>query len=355
MGCILFFSIFQHDRGLTFDPDTSQANTSTTSQQQEFKQKQHEEERQLTHKSHHSPVMHRLTRRSTPVILTSSSPLSQQSTPHARLSTGSLSISKTDAFISAQLHDHLSLHRRQKSESPLPEVPSDLELPTFTPKRPALPGNRAPKQPLRSDASGPLPRSVLKHSSSVLESPRRVLLPSQHSSPSSLHKMKKVFSVTEPSLSILTSEGPNLQQTPGEEVLSDVVSLSCSPDPTEPISASGGNDGGQRRLKSESLSTHTSACDKLFTLAPSESLAHPTDDTLLQTAATLDSNEDPCAPLSSVELATLSLKVLDILPQLAVYLGIDYSEYESITAEEQSPQRQSMAVGNDIVFIDCEQ
>ena len=356
---ILSLSIFQHDRGLISDPDTSQANTSTTSQQQrEFTQKQCEEECQQTHKSqrlHHrlpSPAMHRQTRISTPVILTSS----QQSTARA-LSISSLqSISKTDASISAQLHDHLTLHRRQKSESPLPEVPSVPELPSFTPKRPALPGNRVPKQPLRSDASDPLPQSVLKHSSSVQEYPRRVLLSLHHSSPSSLHKMKKVFSVTEPSLSELTSREPNLHllgQKHGEEVLTDVVSLSCSPDSTEPISASE-NDAGQRRLESESLSTPT-ACDKLFTLAPSESLAPPTDDTLLQTAATtLDSSEDPCAPLSSVELATLSLQVLDILPQLAIYLGIDYSEYESVTAEEPSPQRQSMAVGNDIEFIDCQ-
>lgn len=357
---ILSLSIFQHDRGLTFDPDTSQANTSTTSQQQrEFTQKQCEEECQQTHKSqrlHHrlpSPAMHRQTRISTPVILTSS----QQSTARALSISSIQSISKTDASISAQLHDHLTLHRRHKSESPLPEVPSDPELPSFTPKKPALPGNRVPKQPLRSDASDPLPQSVLKHSSSVQESPRRVLLSSHHSSPSSLHKMKKVFSVTEPSLSELTSREPNLQllgQKHGEEVLTDVVSLSCSPDSTEPISASEGNGAGQRRLESESLSTPT-ACDKQFTLAPSESLAPPTDDTLLQTAATtLDSSEDPCAPLSSVELATLSLQVLDILPQLAIYLGIDYSEYESITAEEPSQQRQSMAVGNDIEFIDCQ-
>lgn len=336
----------QYDRGLIFDPDASQATTSTTSQQQQqqqqdFKQTQHNEEPQpnTAQRLYHympSPGMHRQTGIPTSVILTSSS---HQRTPHAP-SSSSL---QTDASIAAQFHDHLSFHRRQKSESPLPDVPSDPELPTFTPKKPALPGNRAPKQPPRSDASGLLPRSALKSGTSVPGS-RKVLLPSHRSSPSSLHQMRKFVSVTESSLSKPTSGEPHLGHEPREKVLTDVISLSCSPDSTEP---SEGNDVGtnQHRLESESLS---STCDKLFTHTPSESVAPPTDDMLLHI---LDSYKDPCAPLSSTELATLSLKVLDTLPQLAVYLGIDYSEYESITANEPSPQRQSMAVGDE---SDCE-
>lgn len=54
--------------------------------------------------------------------------------------------------------------------------------------------------------------------------------------------------------------------------------------------------------------------------------------------------EEELDSLSSVELASLSLKVVDILPQLAVYLGVEYGEYEEILASEPSPQRQSMSV-----------
>ena len=51
-------------------------------------------------------------------------------------------------------------------------------------------------------------------------------------------------------------------------------------------------------------------------------------------------------PLTTVELATLSLQVGDILPQLAVYLGVDYEDYEHISSTETSLQRQSMTVSS---------
>ena len=58
-------------------------------------------------------------------------------------------------------------------------------------------------------------------------------------------------------------------------------------------------------------------------------------------------------PLSSVELASLSLKVIDILPQLAVYLGVGYCEYERVVESEPSPQRQSISVSVCVCGSEC--
>ena len=72
-----------------------------------------------------------------------------------------------------------------------------------------------------------------------------------------------------------------------------------------------------------------------------------TEDISSRTAEKLQEKEaveEELDSLSSVELASLSLKVVDILPQLAVYLGVEYGEYEEILASEPSPQRQSMSV-----------
>lgn len=331
-----------------FDPDTSQAITPISSQQQPQQhleqQKQHVREHQpdkpqrLPHRVS-SPVMHRQTKKQNPVILTSHS---MDSLPVS---------SNPDVSITAQFREQLLSHRRQKSESPLPEVPSDPELPTFTPQRPAQPGSRAPKHPPKSST---LPQSVLKHSCSALGTPSRISLPSHHYSPLSLHRMKNVLSVTEASLS---SEEPDLQhqaQVPREEDTTEVVSHSCSPDSTEPMQGDETYDA-EHRSESEPSVQLASSSEKLFTLTPlneliNECVPPPSDVALLHTAVTLDPEPDPCVPLSSVELATLSLNVLDILPQLAAYLGIDYSEYECIIADEPSPQRQSMAVGSDKIF-----
>ena len=80
-------------------------------------------------------------------------------------------------------------------------------------------------------------------------------------------------------------------------------------------------------------------------IAPVAECVPPPPPSPPQTAVVeLEEDEETVAALTPIELATLSLHVVDILPQLTVYLCMDYGEYERLTREESSPQRQSMKV-----------
>ena len=87
------------------------------------------------------------------------------------------------------------------------------------------------------------------------------------------------------------------------------------------------------------------------------SIVSPYNATLMKNASRVDEQPpeevegEEVDSLSSVELASLSLRVVDILPQLAVYLGVEYREYEDVVACEPSPQRQSMSVSQGTEWV----
>ena len=359
-----------------FDPDTTQAISQPQKQQQ---QQQHHQQR-LQHRITY-PLMQRQRRMPAPVVFTS---LTKQNAARA-LSMGSLPMcisklsGRADASI-AQSCDHLSgLYRRQKSESPLPGVPNDPELPIFTPSSPALPGRRTPKQMPGSDRSvaGLNPPSALRHSRSGPGTVSKPSWPTHCAKPTSsslpLGQTRK-FPVADSTASLqnVTSvDWGELEEQSGSQEPRDREEGTDSPLPPAVCST------GSVELQSPPLPSQTHDCDrpsnqhsldssvqlasaitgvsdKMSTLEPTleqvgEYVVPPTEDTVLQTnlsSATLENEGEgqKCAPLLPVELATLSLQVVDILPQLAVYLSMGYSEYERIIYDESSPQKQSMAV-----------
>ena len=279
--------------------------------------------------------------------------------------------SSTDVTFS-QSHTHLrSLHSRKKSESPLPEVTGDSQLPVFDPKTPALPGNRAPRLSLKSEAGGS-PR----HSPQVLIHARPGLGSVTLSCPA-----LQVPEISPPPLyQSLRSPSPLTSRYP-------VVGRHSSEGEIKPIQRSGnqtqddrGGAGEEQKILASVPTSHdhpeanslpkTSKVDSITASSkdspppPPRPLPQPGHD---QPTSVLEPQlqSTPVAPpynmslmtdtlpetlveksdsLSSVELAVISLKVIDILPQLAVYLGVEYRDYEDVVASEPSPQRQSMSV-----------
>ena len=115
---------------------------------------------------------------------------------------------------------------------------------------------------------------------------------------------------------------PSLTSSPAPAAAHDLTteSLTCDPQPT-PLPAS-----SKVEITEAALTPHqTGAVSSIQRTGPVE-------------------REGGRGVLTSVELACVSLRVVDILPQLAVYLGVEYGEYESVVSSEPSPQRQSFSV-----------
>ena len=254
----------------------------------------------------------------------------------------------------------LSLHSRQESESPLPEVPSCPELPIFNPQAPTAPGSRTPKLSLRSDS---LRHLLIPHGpnlgTAAAASSQDLPLSETDTSTSQQEREVRGSSTTRTGALETGSEG-QVQECPGLGVEEEEMRTNPEHSPTPPT-----------QQAPVTTSPHHGDDDKRSNLAPA-SLGNdepvqkgpPTEDTLSQGGkcseregereferereeegeSEREREGEQCAPLTPLELATLSLQVGDILPQLAVYLGVDYEEYEQITSTEPSLQRQSMAV-----------
>ena len=251
-----------------------------------------------------------------------------------------------------QSRDHLaSFLRKKKSGSPLPDTHKDPELPIFTPRPPSLPGTRTlVKQTSRSDAS------VADHLLRTSPTSLKATLEEQSTSQSTCTKEGVDDSPLPPCFSGRQEQPPRFT----------THTTDCEDEDNSKIHQHSLLDSYRTDSTSGSHSTHYDCVS-----AVTEYVAPPIEDLVLATPSTIplgnreegegeereeeegegeeeeeeeEGERERCAPLSSVELATLSLHVIDILPQLAVYLSMDYSQYEHIISSESSPQRQSMAV-----------
>ena len=262
----------------------------------------------------------------------------------------------------------MSLHSRKKSDSPLPEIASTPELPIFVPQTPIPPGSRTQTKsrqiPVPIPGQSGLGTAKLSHPT---------LPPTVSSSQQAEGDAPVIETMTSVSTTVL-GEGSDLYlQTSQEEVIGKMnpPQGDGSDDRATSHGADVASDVAQVPASPLQVSEHTlstASSDKVaFTLAPI------TSDAEYGETASLEKHEgeregereererereskveeeegeggedrEMCAPLSDIELALLSLQVVDILPQLAVCLCMEYSEYERITHNEPSPQRQSMAV-----------
>ena len=375
-------SLAQPDRGLTSSPDPRAVTPPPPPSGQQQSQWHHQ------HNVHHlPPYQHRITFGH---IFT---PL-QRSNPPRAMSAGNIACtnsaapSRTNPSPSQQ-ELLMSLHQRQKSESPLPDMPVDAELPTFVPQNPVLPQRRLLSQATRPEisvttttTSGRGPSHVAQESSLGSAVIGRLTRPSNadhsntkaKSAPVSPDQMRKTVAK---SLAAIPSgweggRGEGGQRNPGE------IQVAISP-PTSPSSL--GRDWGShisnhgsdlRRSPltfSEGDSERSEECSKgkverdvipspslstnQLTTNTSRSRSKIPSPAPVSMATGRESTQSPqparkvqgaAPPLRPTELATLSLLVVDTLPQLIVFLGMDYSEYEKITSEETSPQRQSLKV-----------
>ena len=234
-----------------------------------------------------------------------------------------------------QAGSHLwSQHCRKKSDSPLPEVPSDPELPIFNPQSPVPPGNRTRKlSPLKSDMSGagfqvPIPVCPRSGLGTVQQSCPTLYAEVDPPRPSSTTLQQRTERETTAIKSIMSAPDLGARESPSDNKVSFTA-------PQEPIFQllGGGDSHEEEEREGEEEGVRDGAGEK----EEQEGAGEKGDKEEVGGIS---------APLSDEELAKLSLQVVDILPQLAVYLCIDYSEYQHIVWSEPSPQRQSMAVSD---------
>ena len=313
--------------------------------------------------------------------------------PHPVLERASLAAT-IDTTLS-QPHTHLrSLHSRQKSESPLPEFAVDSELPVFDPKTPALPGNRTPRLSLRSEAvlSRHQPPALIHArpglgsvtlSCPVLHVPEMNPPPPPHQSlrsPSPLTSRYKVGRhSSEVQLKPVKSGGINqTKDDRGTKKQGDEEEREEESFASVPTSHAHTRENPSPKASQEKEMTQDPHCvsppplphplsvsidDRATCVSEPQlrsSIVSPYNLTLMENIVPGNDEQPPekaegeeIDSLSSVELASLSLRVVDILPQLAVYLGVEYGEYEDVVACEPSPQRQSMSVSQGTGWVYC--
>ena len=322
--------------------------------------------------------------------------------PHPVIERASLAAT-IDTTLS-QPHTHLrSLHSRKKSESPLPEFPVGSELPVFDPKTPAPPGNRTPRLSLRSEAA------LSRHQPSVLIHARPGLgsvtlscpvlhvpemnpppPPPPHQSLRSPSPLTSHYKVgrhsSEVQLKPVKSGGINQtnddrgttklgeEEERKEESFASASHAHTRENPLPkaslgaslPVSSQAkeiAQDPKEPRCISPPPLPHplpVSGDDPATCVLEPQlqsSIVSSYNATLMKNASRVDEQPpeevegEEVDSLSSVELASLSLRVVDILPQLAVYLGVEYREYEDVVACEPSPQRQSMSVSQGTEWV----